>query len=147
MRKKYKKSLKAEKRIIKFRVWHKVLKQMYPILFMPIWDEAFLKYIKEKGGSEIIVHLLEPNKTVLTCNATDIIPMQFTGLYDIKQREIYEGDIIRWYPNRPKNHFDYTVSWVQSCFFLGNWYENNFPDTQKYCKIIGNIYELDEGGK
>lgn len=75
--------------------------------------------------------------------------MLYIGCKDKNVREIYEGDRIRWYPNRPKNHFDEVVEWDESrlCFTLGGWYENDFPDTEKYCKIIGNIYKNPELAK
>ena len=69
---------------------------------------------------------------------------QYTGLKDRDGKEIYEGDIIRWYPNRPKNYNDEIVEYIGNAFSLGGWYEGDYPDTEKYCKVIGNIYENPE---
>jgi hypothetical protein len=65
-----------------------------------------------------------------------------TELKDINGTLIFEHDIIRWYPNRPKNHKDVTVTYVDNLFVLGGWYENDYPDTEEYCKVIGTEYGM-----
>lgn len=64
-----------------------------------------------------------------------------TGLEDMTKEEIFENDIIRWYPNRPKNHIDVLVEYAGNCFGLGAWYEGDYPATEEYSKVVGNIYK------
>ena len=74
---------------------------------------------------------------------------QYIESKDIEGNEIYEGDKIRWYPNKPKNHIDNIVEYIGNKFSLGDWYEDDYPNTEGQCKIIGNIFDNPElrGGK
>jgi hypothetical protein len=65
-----------------------------------------------------------------------------TELKDMNGTEIFEHDIIRWYPNRPKNHIDVLVEYGCNRFVLGGWYEDDYPDTEEYCKVIGTEYGM-----
>jgi hypothetical protein len=64
-----------------------------------------------------------------------------TGLMDVDGEEIFENDIIRWYLQKPKTHIDYAVEYCDNLFWSGGWEENNYPDTTKWCKIIGTTYD------
>jgi hypothetical protein len=64
-----------------------------------------------------------------------------TELKDMTGKEIYENDIIRWYPNKPKNHIDVSINYCDNRFTLGSWYEDDYPETEEYCKIKGNTYK------
>lgn len=75
-----------------------------------------------------------------------LIPMRFTGFYDRKNKEIYEGDLI----HLDASNFDYKVVFENGSFYcyhvksldgsrwglLSRFYETTYP-----VEIIGNIYE------
>ena len=67
-----------------------------------------------------------------------------SGKFDKKGNEIYHGSILRWYPNRPKNHIDVVVELDDDGFCFGNWYDNNYPDTRTNSLVVGNIFENED---
>lgn len=118
--------------IPKFRVWDKNNKKMLD------WKE--LDLTKELGEDEITI--FEPTgqfaQPMYFYEA-----MQSTGLKDINDNEIYEGDII-------KNSYDeiYTVKWFDAAFYLEEKYNGGFDYHELHLednkKVIGNIYENPE---
>lgn len=81
------------------------------------------------------------------------VVMQFTGLHDKNQKEIYEGDIVRHTdsPHGPLNEtYIYSIAWNDSGFALLS-PKTEIPTTfildKKWgalLEIIGNIYENPE---
>lgn len=77
---------------------------------------------------------------------------QFSGLYDCNEKEIFEGDILKWNTGKM-----YVVKFWRGMFYASVEECNDgilggFPlhALAEYCEIIGNIYdntELLKGGK
>ena len=67
-----------------------------------------------------------------------------SGKFDKKGNEIYNNSILRWYPNKPKNHIDVVVGLCDTGFYFGDWYENDFPDTKVDSLVIGNVFDNPE---
>lgn len=72
--------------------------------------------------------------------------LQFTGLKDKNGKEIYEGDIIDYFPGKKYGIIVWDNELAGFCLNVDNlrfsWHENN-PFIADY-KIIGNIYENPE---
>ena len=85
---------------------------------------------------------------------------QFTGLKDINEVEIYEGDVVDWtffryYGTEEEHRLRGIIEWYQGGFIF-RVIENDFEnagfygisdlntDTESDCEIIGNIYDNPE---
>ena len=101
--------------------------------------------------------MIEPNKSVVDHNAnrvwrkqSDVILMKSTGLFDINDKEIFEGDIVR-ISMRIGKRTTTSIGAVEFdkfevCFRirndLGGHYVTMFH--ARYFEVIGNIYENPE---
>lgn len=140
---------------IKFRVYDKAEKKMY----YDVW------FIKSGDGKEDWIIFSKLGKDSI--DLTDTLPLkeklfprerviltQYTGLKDKNNREIYEGDIVRYYGDIG------IIKYEKCCFVVKpnkkglRWISNDI----KNIEVIGNIYEnnfeelkqqiiLNEGGK
>jgi uncharacterized phage protein (TIGR01671 family) len=118
-------------REIKFRAFDKDRKDMYYI------DDLY--WFEEEG-----VHDSSGEG-----HFTDYILMQFTGFKDIKGKEIYEGDLVKYYDELDgKTELFGAVEWER-----GSWTislhpkflrENDLMDIEDYFQyeVVGNIYDM-----
>lgn len=84
----------------------------------------------------------------LTKKNNNYVLMQYTGLKDTKNIEIYEGDIVKYktfYFGEEQEHI-YEIKWLENeptdLFNKPNFY--GYLKRWEKCKIIGNIYENKE---
>jgi uncharacterized phage protein (TIGR01671 family) len=120
-------------RELKFRVWHKEFNRF-------LGKE---EYCLDLDGKLIFVELLTTNSVSLKSVNPDLyVIQQFTGLKDINQKDIYEGDIIKW---TDTNFFDGnwgerdTISTVS--YETGSYYPVSEFIEDDYREIIGNIFQ------
>lgn len=119
-------------REIKFRAWHKEKKEIVNVEEIDFMNKV-INYIEndyENNRQEIIGAYFE-----------DIELMQYTGLKDKNNKEIYEGDIVILHNGKYKVIFNTE----EARFVLrDDEFEMNIPFTNnnnKRMEIIGNIYE------
>jgi uncharacterized phage protein (TIGR01671 family) len=128
---------------IKYRIWHKIKTIMYPVTC--IWWN-------DNGNIEAIEVPNPDNKNESIIFDRDdedfknIIIMKFTGIWDKKQNEIYEDDIIEWEVTK-------NSKWLYNVYFdyeFGRWLANPISSTPrqaesdmiwKKSRVIGNIHE------
>lgn len=129
-------------REIKFRAWDKIEKRMIYA------DEA----IKSKDLLAIGLHGLpisvdrdsfKENEIIGWNRDHNLIPMQYTGLKDKKEIEMYEEDIVLTKDGR-KAIIEYSD--VYASYFLDyiGWCETELIDDSMELEVIGNIYDNSE---
>jgi len=120
-------------RDIKFRAWHKEKKIMGEVLGIDILH-------KEIFFSNEDVNCYEH------ADFKDIELMQYTGLKDMREKEIYEGDIL--FESFGEEYFK--VVFEDGSFraeFEGDFDEYSFDLIDvvlQSCEVVGNIYENSE---
>lgn len=112
-------------REINFRIWDEEKKKMYYASLNDVCDGIGFDYgITEEQSAFTDV---------------DFLPvMQYTGLHDKSGREIYEGDIVDHYA------FGDVVVFRNGMFTTERNGDNQplyLHEPDKYCEVIGNIYE------
>ena len=128
----------TQNRPLKFRAYLKDINKMVEVNEIN-WYENFgekgnISSIRYAGETKYAHHYFEfdPN---------DVILMQYTGYKDMKGREVYEGDIVRYYDDR------YEVKWIWAGFYLRSIQDDGFDElatTENFIEVIGNIYENPE---
>lgn len=110
-------------RTIKFRAWDKYEKKWVPVNFGFDIDNTGFMY------------------PVDTRPPTDLVLMQFTGLFDRNGKEIYESDIVeikdKGNITQQSSYDMYEVRWVND----NSWNISNRKDVYE---VIGNIYSNPE---
>ena len=115
-------------REIKFRAWDKINKEMFNVESINFQERRVYKDV------------------VSYRNFNDIELMQYTGLKDKNNKEIYEGEIL----SNGNNEKPYKVIFENGSFraeFEGDFEEYSFDlinIVAQGCEIVGNIYENPE---
>ena len=122
-------------REIKFRAWLKEEKKMVNVETMDFTDKT-IRCLKK--NEFINAYLLR------RVSFDDVELMQYTGLNDKNDKEIYEGDILFFRDENMK----YVVVWQDTAFIIESIEIRKYSekmywldDTEICCEIVGNIYE------
>ncbi len=118
-----------------------------------VWDKESKKFLKiGRGNNFDLIFSGKSWEAVADWeNKTKIILQQFTGLFDKKGSEIYEGDIILSDKNQPYAN-TWEVIFSEGCFSLIDAKRNGddygvftraIRDVKNY-EIVGNIFENPE---
>jgi hypothetical protein len=126
----YKKTTGGRKmRELKFRAW--VLNAPGGA-FMIEWDDILKSRETVGDGFEVEINFL---------NDPSYVWMQFTGLYDINNKEIYEGDIIKSEGRKLKVlWFDEGAQFIAQEMDDSGW-DIMYSHGGRY-EVVGNIYEM-----
>lgn len=125
-------------RRIKFRAWHRSEKRMYSVNGL-LWGRNEHDTLAEMflvDDMDILRHV-DGNNTI--CNNYEL--MQFTGLYDGDEKEIYEGDIVKYCINDASENAHVGIVVYLSGAFMLDPYGTMHLSTGMYKEVIGNIYE------
>ena len=122
-------------REIKFRAWLKEEKKMVNVETMDFTDKT-IRCLKK--NEFINAYLLR------RVSFDDVELMQYTGLNDKNDKEIYEGDILFFRDENTK----YVIVWQDTAFIIKSIEIRKYSekmywldDTEICCEIVGNIYE------
>lgn len=125
------------KREIKFRAWGKFSKKMF------FWGHEDWGIIMHNNG------LRAYEKPPIGCEADELIPMQYTGLYDKNGKEIYERDVVKidWHYDDDIEIKEMFAEVIFTCgsFMAVNKDKNYWIDLDNnLITVIGNVFENPE---
>ncbi|WP_262340219.1 YopX family protein [Lactiplantibacillus plantarum] len=127
--------------MIKFRAWDKKTKEYFHI--SELWNSGTNpECFNFDGWTDNF-----GNKGRLK----DIVIEQFTGLTDVYGEEIYEGDIVHGYDQKPDRDDGYigssvtdVVNFKHGAFWIGDSWYKVMVMTPPIVEVIGNIHENPE---
>jgi uncharacterized phage protein (TIGR01671 family) len=138
-------------RKIKFRAWDKDLNIMLPVELMDFRDWWVRTERPDNAPNENGNNFYAERNSFKNEETDRHILMQYTGLKDKNDKEIYEGDIVIFYHNLHKEdkrtiRYKCIVEWDDGGLFCKRIKQDDFwgfrNETELY-EIIGNIYETD----
>nr|DAS43869.1 MAG TPA: YopX protein [Caudoviricetes sp.] len=121
-------------REIKFRIWVKDRKAIFEVISIDYVTKK-VTYLLERVG-----HLL----SIRDAKFNDVELMQYTGIKDMRGKEIYEGDIV--IQNNKRHRVIFDEENARFCirddeFELNVGFTNN---NNERMEVVGNIYENSE---
>ena len=125
---------------LKFRAWYVLAEEMIDEILMIsfVRKEIIGKF---SDGSTSVPLKFEDKR-----NGEDVVLMQSTGLFDINGKEIFEGDIVRFFDSLYTVFYDIEEGSYRLKPHDDRWvvdYMSNFSSEESF-EIIGNIYENKE---
>jgi uncharacterized phage protein (TIGR01671 family) len=127
---------------IKFRAWDKQAKTMRLVKSINYADDGF--------AETVMVHLVG-GITFGYVHGESCELLQYIGLKDMNEKEIYEGDIVRCWSGNESDELDYRLLIGVVKYQAPYWgvqpqkgYWNHLAWNAEYVEVIGNIYENKE---
>ncbi len=129
-------------RTIKYKAWNNETNSMHEV-----GEISFNEDGSFGGVLEGLVRRFYFNERVLVKGSKrewidDVILLQYTGLKDIKNKEIYEGDILKYL--NYKGYEEIIEVWWDNDMAGFNFGNRNLSFIKNKLEIIGNIYENPE---
>lgn len=113
-------------RIIKFRIWYKTESR-----WLETPDGLFFKYPHSTSGEYVGDFMSDP-----------YVPCQFTGLNDCHGTPIFDGDIVRYYFDKPEITYTELVAWEHFSWVLLSKEGSSCPLLRlENMEVVGNILE------
>lgn len=129
---------KGMNREIKFRSWDKISKVMCQVAELSFWDPDL--------DNDTIIYDLSSGFNHRYISKEDIELLQYTGLKDCNNKEIYEGDIVKCEDGIGTIYFHQKGYWFvyQPNALLAKFGICKMVKDYDCIEVIGNIYENPE---
>ncbi len=128
-------------RQIKFRAWDKKKMEIRWVLALRWWEREF----SVVELADVIFAEIQGSRNGAELDKDEVILMQYTGFKDKNEKEIYEGDVLRW-----DKRYEGEVYWTKDGWAVKNFWQSSqdepgraFSENAEF-EVIGNIYENPE---